>query len=77
TFLEPMTASMLSLSREIAPFGVQGGKPGKTGRNRVIRAHGEEEVMENCFQVDLDEGDRLIVETPGGGGYGNRSADDK
>ena len=48
-FLEPMTAGILSNHRRIAPFGLEGGRPGALGRNWVERADGtREELSGNC-----------------------------
>ncbi len=70
-FLEPMTATILSNSREVPPFGVQGGEPGAVGQNRVERADGRTIPLSACDQVDMNAGDVFVIETPGGGGYGN------
>jgi 5-oxoprolinase (ATP-hydrolysing) len=70
-FLEPMRAAILSGRRRIAPFGLAGGGDGHTGYNAVIRMSGETEVLEGTAEIDLDAGDRLIIRTPGGGGYGS------
>jgi N-methylhydantoinase B/oxoprolinase/acetone carboxylase alpha subunit len=50
---------------------VAGGEDGKTGVNWIIRADGREEVLTGTATVQLDEGDTFVIETPGGGGYGN------
>ncbi len=69
--LEPMTAAILSGHREVANFGLQGGAPGALGRNRVLRAGGRlPEDLPGCVEVDLAPGDSLVLETPGGGGFG-------
>jgi len=70
-FLEPMTAAILSSSREVQPFGVLGGKPGAVGQNRVLRADGRTIQLSGCAQIDMNKGDVFIIETPGGGGYGH------
>lgn len=70
TFLHAAQASILSNHRRIAPFGLDGGAPGKTGNNSVIRASGEIEPLSATATVQLDTGDTLVIETPGGGGYG-------
>jgi 5-oxoprolinase (ATP-hydrolysing) len=70
-FTEPVEAAILSNHRRIAPFGVAGGEDGKTGVNWIIRADGREEVLTGTATVQLDEGDTFVIETPGGGGYGN------
>ena len=72
-FLEPMNVSILSNRRRLAPFGLQGGGDGQPGRNYVIRASGEVEHLTATAEVLLQAGDRFVVETPGGGGYGQES----
>ena len=69
-FLEPMTAAMLSNNRVVAPFGMAGGAPGALGRNRVIRTDGTEEIVPHVGSAEMQTGDRFVIETPGGGGYG-------
>ena len=66
------TASVVTERRLHAPPGAQGGGPGAVGRNLVVRADGTEEPLPPKATVRLARGDRLIVETPGGGGYGGR-----
>ena len=69
-FLEPMTVSVLSGRRRVAPHGLAGGEPGAPGRNTLLRADGTEEDLGGTATVEVAAGDRLRVETPGGGGYG-------
>jgi len=69
-FLEPMTASILSNNRAIAPFGQAGGEPGKPGRNTVERADGRIERLSHIGSVQMAAGDVFVIETPGGGGFG-------
>ncbi|MGF1457756.1 MAG: hydantoinase B/oxoprolinase family protein [Leptolyngbyaceae cyanobacterium] len=69
-FREPMTAAILSSHRKVAPFGLAGGEPGAMGHNRLVKADGAEVMLGGQDQVDAAVGDRLIIETPGGGGYG-------
>jgi 5-oxoprolinase (ATP-hydrolysing) len=71
-FLEPMHAAILSNRRRIAPFGLNGGAPGACGRNYVIRAAAGVEELGATADVDVAAGDRIVIETPGGGGYGPR-----
>jgi 5-oxoprolinase (ATP-hydrolysing) len=70
TFLEPMSLSMLTQHRVEAPFGKEGGGPGARGRQRLVRASGEVEDLASVDGRDVEAGDRLILETPGGGGWG-------
>jgi len=69
-FREAMTVSTLSGNRRIAPYGLHGGAPGALGRNRVERADGGVAELAGCDSVDVRPGDALVIETPGGGGYG-------
>jgi 5-oxoprolinase (ATP-hydrolysing) len=68
-----MTAVMLANLRRIAPFGVAGGAPGALGRNWIERIDGSREDYRATFQVEMNAGDVLVVETPGGGGFGARN----
>lgn len=69
-FLEPMTAAILSNRRRVAPHGLMGGADGERGRNRVERASGELTELAGCDQVEMNAGDVMVIETPGGGGFG-------
>ncbi len=68
--LAPATVTMLSERRAVAPWGLRGGDNGKPGRNLVKRANGAEELLPGKFTRRLFPGDRLRIETPGGGGWG-------
>ena len=70
TFLEAMNASILSSHRTMAPFGLNGGKPGLCGQNSVRRISGTIEPLTASTTVTMHEGDTLIIATPGGGGFG-------
>ena len=70
-FLEPMTAAILSNRRRVAPFGLDGGAPGALGVNRIERADGSVEPLTSTAQTQLNPGDVFVIETPGGGGFGN------
>jgi 5-oxoprolinase (ATP-hydrolysing) len=70
TFRQAMTVAILSGSRRIAPFGLKGGTPGATGKTYIERADGDREVLDSCATADVQPGDSIVVETPGGGGYG-------
>ena len=65
-----MTAAILSNNRVHAPFGMAGGEPGARGRNRVERVDGRIEELGHIGKAEMGEGDVFVVETPGGGGYG-------
>ncbi|MBC8055144.1 MAG: hydantoinase B/oxoprolinase family protein, partial [Rhizobiales bacterium] len=70
-FLEPMTASILSNGRQLGAFGMAGGASGRPGINRVERADGRREALGHIGSVEMAAGDVFVIETPGGGGYGN------
>ncbi|MFJ3335595.1 hydantoinase B/oxoprolinase family protein [Streptomyces sp. NPDC086766] len=74
-FLEPMTVSTLSQHRRVAPYGLAGGEPGALGANRVERADGTVVELGGSDSADVAPGDVLVIETPGGGGYGPPSPD--
>jgi N-methylhydantoinase B/oxoprolinase/acetone carboxylase alpha subunit len=65
------TVTVLSERRRFAPYGARGGGPGGRGRNTLIR-HNREQPLPGKIQLQLHPGDRLRIETPGGGGYGRR-----
>ena len=69
-FLQDMTAAILSNNRLYAPFGLAGGSAGMMGRNFVERADGSMQQLGPQDSVQLHPGDVFVVETPGGGGYG-------
>ncbi|GGL41008.1 MULTISPECIES: hydantoinase B/oxoprolinase family protein [Caulobacter] len=69
-FREPMTATLLSNRRRVAPFGLAGGGPGALGAARVEREDGSVQVLGATDAVEVAAGDSIVIETPGGGGYG-------
>lgn len=72
-FTEAMTVSTLSGHRRVAPYGMAGGSPGTLGRNYVERADGSVVELAGCDSIEVGPGDTLVLETPGGGGYGARA----
>ena len=69
-FLAPVRVSILSERRRIAPWGLEGGSAGRCGRNAILRRDGGVVELGGYATVDLDAGDVLQIETPGGGGFG-------
>jgi 5-oxoprolinase (ATP-hydrolysing) len=70
-FLRDLEVSLITQRRgRYAPYGLGGGSPGSTGSNRVVRTGGAVESLASLVQFQAREGDQLIVETPGGGGWG-------
>ncbi len=62
--------SLITERRRHAPPGLAGGGSGAPGRNRLRHADGREEELPSKFSGRCEAGSVLIVETPGGGGYG-------
>ena len=70
-FLAPVELSILSQHRVQAPYGMAGGGPGVVGRQTVVGADGRRRELAGIDGCDVIAGDRLILETPGGGGFGS------
>lgn len=68
--LVPLRGALLSERRRLAPAGAAGGKPARTGRQWIRDVHGKKRNVPAKGRFELAVGERLIVETPGGGGYG-------
>lgn len=72
-FRIPMSASILSERRSFAPYGMEGGSDGQRGRNTWIRKESGLTVsIGGKNSVNVEPGDRMVIETPGGGAYGKR-----
>ncbi|MBT6299222.1 MAG: 5-oxoprolinase [Rhodobacteraceae bacterium] len=69
-FLEPMTVTVLSSHRKVAPHGAAGGGEASVGENSVERADGHINELKGNDEVQLTVGDVFVMKTPGGGGYG-------
>ena len=63
--------TILSDRRTVAPYGLQGGHSGATGRTILINET-EKRVLEAKDSIDAKAGDRIRIETPGGGGWGKK-----
>ncbi|WP_416520761.1 hydantoinase B/oxoprolinase family protein [Streptomyces achromogenes] len=61
--------------RRVPPHGMAGGAPGTLGAHRVERADGTVTGLGGSGSADVRAGDVLVIETPGGGGYGRPSPD--
>jgi 5-oxoprolinase (ATP-hydrolysing) len=68
--LRPLTMSILSERRTLHPYGLAGGEPAACGRNLLVRENGIVVNMGGRCSGKLNIGERLRIETPGGGGYG-------
>ncbi len=69
-FLAPMSLSLLTQHRAAGPRGGAGGGPGAPGRQRLVRADGAVVELGAVDGCEVAPGDRLVLETPGGGGWG-------
>lgn len=69
-FLQAMQVSILSGRRRIPPYGMAGGKAGQVGRNTIERQDGAVEDLGSTSSCEIQAHDVLVIETPGGGGYG-------
>jgi 5-oxoprolinase (ATP-hydrolysing) len=71
-FLEPVSLSVLTQHRREQPYGLQGGQSGKTGKQFIIRKNGTRTALNSTDGAELEEDDRFVIQTPGGGGYGKK-----
>lgn len=69
-FLAPMLLSVVTQHRMERPYGLQGGEPGMPGEQFVERKNGEIVKLGSVDGCKVEAGDKLILKTPGGGGYG-------
>ena len=65
--------TLLSDRRTRGPYGLSGGSDGAPGRTLVVRGEGSTEELPSKCSVRLRSGERVRVETPGGGGWGKKS----
>lgn len=68
---EQATLSLACERVKVRPWGVKGGMPGETGKHYVIKANGSRIELSGKDTIELKKGDIVVIETPGGGGYGN------
>ncbi|MCY7351583.1 MAG: hydantoinase B/oxoprolinase family protein [Cytophagaceae bacterium] len=71
-FLAQVELSVLTQHRNQGPYGMMGGEPGQPGRQWLIRADGRIEPLAGIAGATLLVGDKLVIETPGGGGWGTK-----
>ena len=67
--LVPSLMSLLADRRKRGPYGLRGGDDGKAGTNEIIRGGRARKVPAKSSHT-LESGDRIRIETPGGGGWG-------
>ena len=69
-FLEELNAAILSERRVHRPYGLNGGESGKSGLNLFFRKNGTKLFLGGKNEICAEPGDRIRIETPGGGGFG-------
>jgi len=67
--------TLLTERRDFRPYGIDGGQPGKTGENYIIRGE-EERPLPGKGTFKLVSGEVISIRTPGGGGFGKKEIDD-
>jgi N-methylhydantoinase B len=67
--LAESSVSVLTERRKLRPYGLNGGGPGAAGANFVIR-DGKRAKLPGKANAQLEPGDRIRIETPGGGAWG-------
>lgn len=67
-FLAPMQVTLVSQHRTVAPYGLDGGQPGRPGQQTLIESDGSETLLPGLFSRPVRPGERIRLETPGGGG---------
>ena len=76
TFLEPVSLSVLTQHRTEKPYGLRGGGSGSAGGQWVVYQSGLKEKLDSIDGRELEAGDRFILRTPGGGGFGSPDAEE-
>jgi 5-oxoprolinase (ATP-hydrolysing) len=76
SFLHPLSVSFVTQHRVEAPYGIGGGAPGRTGRQRLVTRAGGVRTLSSVDGCEVEPGDRIIIETPGGGGYGEPQSEE-
>ena len=71
-FFVPTQVSILSERRKFSPYGLKGGKEGKRGKNILVTNTGKKISLGPKVNLKVQPGDVLRIETPGGGGYGQK-----
>ena len=69
-FKEPLELNILSQHRKEKPYGLKGGLPGQTGHQFIVRKNGIVQKLNGMDSASISVGDRIVIQTPGGGGYG-------
>jgi 5-oxoprolinase (ATP-hydrolysing) len=70
TFLAPVELSILSQHRLVAPYGLKGGQNGKQGKQFLVLKDKTIQKLNGNAATTVQMGEQLVMQTPGGGGYG-------
>ena len=69
-FLTPVTLSLITEHRRLGPPGAAGGQPGLPGRQWLEHPDASTTPLPGTVRCEVAAGDVLVMETPGGGGWG-------
>jgi 5-oxoprolinase (ATP-hydrolysing) len=72
-FLEPLTISLLTQHRHERPYGLEGGAAGSPGKQSLLRGK-QTTLLPGSISFLAERQDRVVIETPGGGGYAHDAA---
>jgi 5-oxoprolinase (ATP-hydrolysing) len=70
TFTKPVELTILSQHRNFAPYGMNDAEPGEKGTQWIEKSDGSKIALNGCESYSAEIGDTIVVNTPGGGGYG-------
>jgi len=70
-FFVPTQVTIISERRKFPPYGIHGGGSGKEGKN-ILFSKGKKTFLNSKVNIQVQPGDVLRIETPGGGGYGKK-----
>lgn len=73
-FLSQAQVGLISERRKFVPYGLAGGSSGKRGKNSLIREDGQKSDLPGKFNMLLEAGETVEIQTPGGGGWGSKSS---
>ena len=69
-FLEEVEVSLLTQHRVVEPYGMKGAKPGSKGEQWLVHPDGQKQKLAGITNFKAQKHDKLILKTPGGGGFG-------
>jgi N-methylhydantoinase B len=73
----PVIVSLLGERQKIAPWGLAGGEDGKKGVYYVKKTDGKKIILPGKTTITLDSEELIVIETPGGGAWGEQKKRDK